>query len=84
MDVILRHEIVERAKAGDKVVLTGMLVVVPDSGGMARAGEAALSARDGPDSGQGFGGLKKMGVKELTYRTIFIACECLSPPAAGH
>ncbi len=30
LDVILRHEIVDHAKPGDKVVFTGCLVVVPD------------------------------------------------------
>lgn len=30
MDVILRGEIVERAKAGDKVLITGTPIVVPD------------------------------------------------------
>jgi DNA replication licensing factor MCM6 len=30
MDVILRNEVVETAKAGDKVIITGMPIVVPD------------------------------------------------------
>lgn len=30
MDVILRNEIVERAKAGDKCVFTGTLIAIPD------------------------------------------------------
>jgi DNA replication licensing factor MCM6 len=30
LEVILRHETVEKAKAGDKVILTGTLIVVPD------------------------------------------------------
>ena len=30
LDVILRSEMVERAKAGDKCVFTGTFVVVPD------------------------------------------------------
>ena len=30
MDIILRHDAVEKAKAGDKVAFTGTLVVVPD------------------------------------------------------
>jgi DNA replication licensing factor MCM6 len=30
LDVILRHEVVDQAKPGDKVVFTGCLVVVPD------------------------------------------------------
>jgi len=80
IDVILRHEVVEKAKAGDKSVFTGMLVVIPDHGSMARAGEATVAARGdanagvrAKDQGPGFRGLKKLGVKELTYRTCFMA-----------
>ena len=32
MDIILRNEIVERAKAGDKVIITGIPIVTPDIG----------------------------------------------------
>jgi len=32
IDVILRNELVERGKAGDKVVITGMPIVIPDVG----------------------------------------------------
>ena len=80
IDVILRHEVVEKAKAGDKCVFTGMLVVIPDTSSMSRAGEATVAARGdsnagvrAKDTGQGYGGLKKLGVRELTYRTVFIA-----------
>jgi DNA replication licensing factor MCM6 len=30
MDVIVRNEIVEKAKAGDSVIVTGCPIVVPD------------------------------------------------------
>ena len=30
MDIVVRHEMVDRAKAGDKCTFTGMLVVIPD------------------------------------------------------
>ncbi len=39
MDVIMRHEAVETAKAGDKMVFTGQMVVVPDVGALAAPGE---------------------------------------------
>ncbi len=47
VDVILRHEIVERAKAGDKVIFTGTLMVAPDtsSASLGRAGESAYAVR---------------------------------------
>jgi DNA replication licensing factor MCM6 len=32
IDVILRNEMVERGKAGDKVVITGMPIMIPDFG----------------------------------------------------
>lgn len=56
-----------------QTVFTGALIVVPDSSALARAGEATVGGKppgkrgtEGPD--QGVTGLKKMGVKELTYR----------------
>jgi DNA replication licensing factor MCM6 len=88
IDVIVRNEMVERAKAGDRVVLTGSLVVVPDGSALARAGEAARASagasnlRAGREAAQGGGGgirgLAALGVRELTYRTCFVAC-CVLP-----
>lgn len=88
IDVIVRNEMVERAKAGDRVVLTGSLVVVPDGSALARAGEAARAsgnnsgARSGKEAAGGGGGgvrgLAALGVRELTYRTCFVAC-CVLP-----
>lgn len=39
MDVIMRHEAVESAKAGDKMVFSGQLVVVPDVSVISAPGE---------------------------------------------
>ena len=89
IDVIVRNEMVERAKAGDRVVLTGSLVVVPDGSALARAGEAARASgnnnhlgRAGREAATGGGGgirgLAALGVRELTYRTCFVAC-CVLP-----
>ena len=36
IDVICRNEVCEVAKAGDKVVFTGNIAVVPDTSGLAR------------------------------------------------
>ncbi|KAL4164057.1 hypothetical protein KRP22_004679 [Phytophthora ramorum] len=88
IDVILRHENVEQAKAGDRVVFTGTLIVVPDVSKFARAGgETAVATRNnaqrprrGGESsthgmeGEGVRGLKALGVRELTYKTCFLAC----------
>jgi DNA replication licensing factor MCM6 len=44
MDVIIRNEIVERAKAGDKVIITGTPIVIPDVGQL--IGSKVEGARD--------------------------------------
>ena len=75
IDVICRHEIVEQAKAGDKVVFTGFIAVVPDTKGLGRAGEATIGGKSvgrGQD-GDGVTGLKSLGVKEMTYKMVFYA-----------
>jgi DNA replication licensing factor MCM6 len=87
IDVVVRNEMVERCKAGDSVVFVGSLVVIPDASALARAGEAPQSSRDlrgggggggNRDDGTGGGGggvrgLKALGVRELTYRTCYVA-----------
>lgn len=89
MDVILRNEMVERAKAGDKCVFTGTLVVLPDGSALARAGEAPVSKRSRPSDaatggGGGVSGLKALGVRELTYRTCFVATSVLPAESLQH
>ena len=44
MDVILRNEIVETAKAGDKVIIVGMPIVIPDVSQL--FGQSAEARRD--------------------------------------
>jgi len=77
VDVVLRGQTVEKAKAGDKAVFVGVLVVVPDGSQLSRAGESAALARSAGGRSQqdagGVTGLKRLGVRELTYRTAFIA-----------
>lgn len=78
LDVVLRNEMVERAKAGDKCIFYGSLVVIPDGSALARAGEAPrVSAAPNADS-NGVHGLAALGVKELTYRTCFVV-SCVFP-----
>jgi DNA replication licensing factor MCM6 len=90
LDIICRNASVETAKAGDKVVFTGMVAVVPDSAGLARAGEATVGGKDGGGTrgGEGLGdagvqGLKGMGCKEMTYKMLFIACSIQQLDARG-
>lgn len=81
MDVILRGEIVDRAKAGEKCIFTGTLIVVPDVSQFRVPGVRPQSTRDnsgaprGSDvGGSGVSGLKALGVRDLTYRMAFLAC----------
>ena len=82
MDVVVRNEMVERCKAGDKCVFVGTLVVLPDGSALARAGEAPQSVKSRPSDaatggGGGVSGLQALGVRELTYRTCFVATSVL-------
>lgn len=81
MDVILRGEIVDRAKAGEKCIFTGALIVVPDVSQLGLPGLRPTAMRDdrnaprGADAGgNGVSGLKALGVRDLTYRLAFLAC----------
>lgn len=88
--MILRSEIVERAKAGDKCVFTGTFIVVPDVAALGLPGVNAEMLRDG-GGGRGGGGtfggnmgvsgLKALGVRDLTYKTAFLACMATSADA---
>ena len=79
MDVILRGEMVDRAKAGEKCVFTGTLIVVPDVSQFRVPGTKVVGIRDsqaprgGDVGGSGVGGLKALGVRDLTYRMAFLA-----------
>jgi DNA replication licensing factor MCM6 len=82
IDVIIRGDCVERVKAGDKCTFTGNLVVIPDGSALARAGEA-VSSRRSDDTGAGIKGLKVLGVRELTYRTCFVASSAITCEVAA-
>ena len=78
MDVILRGEMVDRAKAGEKCVFTGTLIVVPDVSQFRVPGSRVQAVRDTQGNnneagGTGVGGLKALGVRDLTYRMAFLA-----------
>jgi DNA replication licensing factor MCM6 len=78
IDVIVRDETVERCKPGDKVKITGCLIVVPDVPSMMNPAELkrqdrkTISARsDSTFSTDGVRGLKGMGNRDLTYKMSF-------------
>lgn len=82
LDIIMRGEIVERAKAGDKCVFTGTLIVVPDISQMGLPGVKASAVSDNKGMGKssegltgGVRGIKELGAaRDLTYKLAFLAC----------
>lgn len=82
IDVILRGETVDLAKPGDKAIFTGKLVVVPDVVQLLKPGEKYTSQNvDTTNMKRNDGrtldtvtGLRKIGVKDLSYKLVFIAC----------
>ncbi|KAF8476128.1 MCM2/3/5 family-domain-containing protein [Kalaharituber pfeilii] len=79
MDVILRGEVVDKAKAGEKCVFTGALIVVPDLSQLGLPGVRPEAIRDNKNAPRGIenagvSGLKALGVRDLTYRLAFLAC----------
>tara|TARA_R110002003_G_scaffold96_5_gene7399 strand:- start:5484 stop:8075 length:2592 start_codon:yes stop_codon:yes gene_type:complete len=85
MDVILRGEMVDRAKAGEKCIFTGTVIVIPDVSQFRVPGVRPQAMRDTSNAsrgneagGTGVSGLKALGVRDLTYRMSFLAC-MLSP-----
>lgn len=83
LDVILRSEIVEKAKAGDKCVFVGAFIVVPDvsqlglpgvTAEMMRQNQGGRSGNVGGVANQGVTGLKSLGVRDLMYKTAFLGC----------
>ncbi|KAL6949048.1 hypothetical protein ACO0QE_001536 [Hanseniaspora vineae] len=86
MDVILRGDCVEKAKPGDKCKFVGTEIVVPDVTQLGLPGVKPYSSR-GNDSGMassseglnsGVGGLKVLGVRDLTYKITFLASNVTS------
>jgi len=80
IEVILRNEQVERAQPGDRVILIGTLVVVPDAYSMLKPGEkyemmkGANLTKDQSSMGlEGVSGIKALGIKDLNHRMVFIA-----------
>nr|XP_026245279.1 DNA replication licensing factor MCM6 [Urocitellus parryii] len=78
LEVILRAEAVESAQAGDKCDFTGTLIVVPDVSKLSTPGARAetnsrVSGVDGYET-EGIRGLRALGVRDLSYRLVFLAC----------
>ncbi|KAL2190514.1 MCM-domain-containing protein [Thermothelomyces heterothallicus CBS 203.75] len=85
IDIILRGEMVDRAKAGEKCIFTGALIVVPDVSQLGLPGLRRVAVRDDRSAdagGSGVSGLKALGVRDLTYRLAFLACMVSSDVSA--
>ena len=78
LDVILRNDLVERAKAGDRCTFTGCLIVVPDYAALGLPGSRMETMGDAVGrsnaNDNGITGLKALGVRDLTYRLAVMAC----------
>ena len=74
MDVILRNMAVEGARAGDKVIFNGCLIVVPDVAVISSPGEkvVSVSGSGGAQGDNAIRGLKSLGVRELTYKLCYL------------
>eukprot|EP01022_Parablepharisma_sp_SALTPOND_P031329 TRINITY_DN795_c0_g1_i1.p2 TRINITY_DN795_c0_g1~~TRINITY_DN795_c0_g1_i1.p2 ORF type:complete len:490 (-),score=73.42 TRINITY_DN795_c0_g1_i1:3099-4568(-) len=81
IDVVLRHEIVDTAKPGDRCIFTGTLIVVPDVVSLLKPGERAQTSRRNERRMAGgntkpldsVSGLKRLGVRDLSYKLVFLA-----------
>jgi len=80
MDVILRDDVVEKARPGDKCMFTGTLVPIPEVGKLIGRGRGVkLSNRSNSGKGQsGIKGLKKLGVRSMQCKLVFLA-NCVVP-----
>ncbi|KAI8076810.1 MCM2/3/5 family-domain-containing protein [Halteromyces radiatus] len=80
LDVIVRGEMVERAKAGDKCIFTGTPIVIPDITAFRTPGTSVEAQRDTNTrsreglANEGVTGLKSLGVRDLTYKLSFLSC----------
>ena len=81
IDIILRNEVVDSAKPGDRCIFTGTLIVVPDVISLLKAGDKNTQVSlksDGVKRAQGrqmdgVTGLKELGVKDMSYKLVFLA-----------
>ena len=90
IDVILRNELVEKAKPGDKCTFIGTLIVVPDITSLYKPGEKVqkqikreAAKKEDQKITTGVSGLKNLGIKDLSYKLIFIANNVLFMNESG-
>lgn len=76
IDVILKNVSVDKVKPGDKVVITGCLIVVPEASKLIKPGlKVYLEKTDQAerhDDRNKIKGLKDLGVREMSYKLAFL------------
>ncbi|KAF9761895.1 DNA replication licensing factor MCM6 [Nosema granulosis] len=70
MDVIVRDDLVERVKAGDKVLFTGYLVVVPDVVQLMMPQSKSVPAQEGVSDVAKH--KRNLNIKDLNYKLCFM------------
>ena len=90
IDIILRDDLVETVKPGDKVNFIGNIIVVPDITALSKPGEKVqqqvkreVVKRDEQRIGEGVSGLKNLGIKDMSYKLVFIANNIVSNEKDG-
>lgn len=80
IDVILRNSMVESCKPGDKCILIGSLIVLPDVTSLLKPGEKIQHQlkreavrKEEQKPMDGVSGLKNLGIRDMTYKLIFSA-----------
>jgi len=82
IDIVLRNQLVEQAKPGDKCTFTGMLIVVPDVSNMYRKRDPGSRSARGR-TGDGVKGFAGLGVREMNYRMLFLASSIVQDGSLG-
>ncbi|GAW81704.1 DNA replication licensing factor MCM6 [Plasmodium gonderi] len=82
MDVILRNDIVDSVHAGDRIIVTGCLIVVPDIPTLMKPGDIPrsvarqiLKKNENSLVSQGLTGIKGVGVQDLNHKLCIYACQ---------
>ena len=73
IEVILRNDIVESCKPGDRVVFVGTPIAVPETA-KRHPGEKIILQKPAGFEVDGVAGVQGYGTRELTYRMSFLAC----------
>ncbi|CCF73006.1 minichromosome maintenance protein 6 [Babesia microti strain RI] len=93
IDVIIRNNLVDSVHAGDRIAVSGSLIVLPDILTLLRPGEIskqisrhATRRFDASLISQGITGIKGVGVRDLNHKLLFLGTQitCLSRNKWSH